>query len=255
MSVFLWAILPYIAFTLLIGGLIWRWRTDQFGWTSRSSQLHEHAILRAASPLFHFGILFVAAGHIMGLVFPMTWTQQMGISQHAYHLIATIGGTLAGLMTLVGLVGLLYRRFVNKSIRLATTPNDIIMYILLTIPICLGAFATAANQIFGPEGGYNYRETISVWFRSIFTFHPNIELMTSVPLSFQLHIIAGLILFAVLPFTRLVHMVSAPVAYPTRPWIVYRSREGSTVTAQPRRGWKPVSKGRQKQGEAHSLGA
>lgn len=74
MNLFLWGVLPYISFTLLIGGLIWRYRNDQYGWTSRSSQLNEGRILRLSSPLFHFGILGVAAGHDMGLVIPQSWT-------------------------------------------------------------------------------------------------------------------------------------------------------------------------------------
>ena len=69
----LWTALPYASFVLLVAGLVWRYRTDQFGWTSRSSQWNESRILRWASPLFHFGILFVAAGHAMGLGVPKDW--------------------------------------------------------------------------------------------------------------------------------------------------------------------------------------
>lgn len=169
MNLFLWGVLPYISFTLLVGGLIWRYRTDQYGWTSRSSQLNEGRILRLSSPLFHFGILGVAAGHVMGLVIPQSWTEAMGVSEHAYHMVAIIGGGIAGLMTLVGLFGLLYRRIVKKSVRLATSRNDVFMYLLLTCAILLGAAATLTTQILGKPGGYNYRETIAVWFRSIFT--------------------------------------------------------------------------------------
>ena len=194
MNLFLWGVLPYISFTLLIGGLIWRYRSDQYGWTSRSSQLNEGRILRLSSPLFHFGILGVAAGHVMGLVIPQSWTEAMGVSEHAYHMVAIIGGGIAGLMTLVGLFGLLYRRIVKKSVRLATSRNDVFMYLLLTCAILLGAAATLTTQILGKPGGYNYRETIAVWFRSIFTLQPDVSLMTDVPLQFKLHIIAAFIL-------------------------------------------------------------
>ena len=239
MNLFLWGVLPYISFTLLVGGLIWRYRTDQYGWTSRSSQLNEGRILRLSSPLFHFGILGVAGGHVMGLVIPQSWTEAMGVSEHAYHMVAIIGGGIAGLMTLVGLFGLLYRRIVKKSVRLATSRNDVFMYLLLTCAILLGAAATLTTQILGKPGGYNYRETIAVWFRSIFTLQPDVSLMTDVPLQFKLHIIAAFILFAAWPFTRLVHVVSAPVAYPTRPYVVYRSRRSATSTSRPARGWTP----------------
>ncbi len=244
MNQLLWAVLPYIALTLMIAGLIWRWRTDQFGWTSRSSQLYEGPILRAASPMFHFGILAVAAGHAMGLIFPEEFTEALGVSHHLYHLVATIGGTVAGVVTVIGLGGLIYRRVVYRSVRLATTRNDLVMYVLLVIPIVLGATATVANQILGPEGGYNYRETISVWFRSIFMLQPNVAVMEDVPVTFKLHIVAALVLFAVWPFTRLVHAVTPPVGYVARPAIIYRSRSAATQTTEERRGWAPVRGGR-----------
>ena len=238
---FLWIALPYVAFFLLGAGLIWRYGNDQFGWTSRSSQWNESRILRWSSPLFHFGILFVAAGHGMGLGVPKDWTEAAGIPEHVYHLMAVIPGTLAGIMTLMGLGGLIYRRIVVKSVRLATTTNDKIMYVLLLVPICLGAWATVSTQLLGGlHGGYDYRETISPWFRSIFLLNPQPELMADVPTVFKLHIVAGLLLFAIWPFTRLVHVVSVPVGYMTRPYVVYRSREGATSAAAPRRGWTPV---------------
>lgn len=240
MNTFLWGVLPYICFTLLVGGLIWRWRWDQYGWTTKSSQLNEGRMLRLSSPLFHFGILAVAGGHLMGLVFPKSLTEAVGITQHSYHLVATIGGSLAGLVTVIGLVGLLYRRLVNHSVRLATTKTDVIVYIFLILPIGLGATATVLNQVLGGTHGYDYRETISIWFRSLFYFQPNLQVMSQVPLSFKMHIVAGLLLFGLWPFTRLVHVMSAPVGYLARPEIIYRSRTAATATATPNRGWKPV---------------
>ncbi|WP_115728488.1 respiratory nitrate reductase subunit gamma [Actinomyces culturomici] len=231
-----WVVLPYLAIVLLVVGLVWRYRTDQYGWTSRSSNWNESAILRWSSPMFHFGILFVAVGHLMGLIVPKTVTQAVGISQEAYHLLATIPGTIAGVVTIIGLAGLLYRRFVVKSVRLATTRNDIVTYVLLVIPILLGAFATISTQVLGGAHGYDYRETISVWFRSILLLQPHPELMIDTPLAFRLHIVAGMLLFCVWPFTRLVHVVSAPVGYLTRPSIVYRSRDAKKPVASPR-GW------------------
>lgn len=255
LDVFLWGVLPYIAFTLLIGGLIWRYKTDQFGWTSRSSQLREGKLLRAASPMFHFGILIVGAGHIMGLAFPKEFTETMGVSEHMYHMSALIVGGTAGLVTVLGLVLLIYRRIVYKSVRLATTRNDLFMYVLLCIPIFMGMIATAVNQIFGVAGGYDYRESISPWFRSIFTFQPDVSLMVDIPLTFKIHIVAGLLLFAIWPFTRLVHVLSAPVMYPTRPYVVYRGREPYPAAAKERRGWEPVRKNKQPVDAAPSQGA
>lgn len=239
-NIFLWVIFPYICLTVMVIGIWWRWRTDQFGWTSRSSEMYERAWLRASSPLFHFGILMVAGGHVLGLLIPATWTSAVGISEHLYHLIAVIFGSLAGLMTIVGLVGLLVRRFVTKSVRLATSRNDILMYVLLSIPIALGAWATASTQIFGAPGGYDYRATISPWLRSIFYFDPQVQLMANVPAAFKLHIVAAFLLFAIWPFTRLVHALAPPVTYPVRPYLVYRSRESAVGAPAVQRGWESV---------------
>lgn len=249
LDTFFWGIFPYICIVAFVGGMIWRWRTDQFGWTSRSSQLHESKILRWGSPMFHVGILMVLAGHIMGVLIPKSWTSAVGVTQEMYHLVATGAGGFAAVLTVVGFILLMVRRFRYGSVRRKTTRNDKIMLALLAIPMALGAWATFHHQVFGGGHGYDYRETIAPWLRSVFTFTPKIELMADVPVDFQLHIIAGMLLIAIVPFTRLVHMFSAPVGYTTRPYVVYRSR-GKSVSAAPRaRGWKPVGQGRAHDGE------
>ena len=92
MNVLLWGVLPYVMMAVLIGGLIWRYRYDQFGWTTRSSQLYESRLLRIGSPLFHFGILVVIVGHIGGLVIPKSWTEAVGVSEGMYHFNALLVG-------------------------------------------------------------------------------------------------------------------------------------------------------------------
>lgn len=233
-----WVVLPYLAIVLLVVGLIWRYKTDQYGWTSRSSNWNESAILRWSSPMFHFGILFVGLGHVGGLFVPKALTEAVGVSEEMYHMGATVGGSIAGLVTVIGLLGLLYRRIFVKSVRLATTRMDIVTYVLLCLPIALGIVATVMHQVVPSFSGhgYDYRETISVWFRSILMLSPKPEYMLDVPLSFQMHIIAGMLLFCVWPFTRLVHVASAPVGYVTRPSVVYRSRDAKQPVGR-KRGW------------------
>lgn len=240
-ELFWWSAFPYLALATFVVGMIWRWRTDQFGWTTRSSEIYEHTILRLASPLFHIGILLVFVGHFIGLIIPKSWTSAVRISQDLYHWFATIPGVIAGTMATVGAIGLIYRRRRNRTVFLATTRNDKLMYLLLAIPIGLGMWATLENQVFGGAHGYDYRETISPWLRSIFILQPEVGLMEGVPLSFKLHIVAGFLLITIWPFTRLVHAFSAPVGYVTRPYLVYRSRGEGTTSAQSGRGWEPVS--------------
>ncbi|MEU2296238.1 respiratory nitrate reductase subunit gamma [Streptomyces antibioticus] len=237
-GILLWVVLPYLALAVFVLGHIWRYRYDKFGWTTRSSQLYERRLLRIGSPLFHFGILVVILGHIGGLVIPKSWTEAAGISEHTYHVTAVVLGTIAGVATLGGLAVLIYRRRTVGPVFSATTRNDKAMYVSLTVTIVLGLSATVAANLVG--GGYDYRETISPWFRSIFYFQPDPDLMAGAPVLFQLHAISALLLFAAWPFTRLVHMLTAPLGYLTRPYIVYRSRDTRLGTRPPRRGWERV---------------
>ncbi|MDF3140318.1 MULTISPECIES: respiratory nitrate reductase subunit gamma [unclassified Streptomyces] len=235
-GILLWVVLPYVALAVFVLGHMWRYRYDKFGWTTRSSQLYEHRLLRIGSPLFHFGILIVLLGHIGGLVIPESWTEAVGISEDAYHVSAVVLGTIAGVATVGGLAILIYRRRTVGPVFSATTRNDKAMYVSLSLTIALGLAATVAANLVG--GGYNYRETISPWFRSIFYLQPAPDLMSEAPVLFQLHALSALLLFAFWPFTRLVHMLTAPVGYLTRPYIVYRGRDTQLGARAPRRGWE-----------------
>ena len=245
MNVFLWVIVPYVCLAAFILGHWWRYRFDKFGWTTRSSQLHESRLLRLGSPLFHFGMLGVVAGHIIGLLIPQSWTNTVGVSETAYHWVALIGGLASGLLTVVGMAILIYRRRTTGPVFSATTPMDKVMYAVLGAVIVLGMWNTIASSLFGLGGvggdAYNYREGVSLWFRSLFALNPDTQVMADAPLGFQLHALLACLLFALWPFTRLVHVFSAPVGYLTRPYIVYRSRDMSPAgNRPPRRGWEKV---------------
>jgi nitrate reductase gamma subunit len=236
MDVVLWGVLPYVMLVVLVGGTIWRYRYDQFGWTTRSSQLYESRLLRIGSPLFHFGLLVVIIGHLGGLVVPESWTTKLGISEHLYHVNALLFGGLAGFCTLVGVAILIYRRRTSGPVFMATTRNDKTMYVVLVAAIVLGLLTTLISVGAGTEA-HNYRETVSPWFRSIFTLRPDVDSMASATAAFKVHTLVGMLLFAIWPFTRLVHAFTAPLHYVFRPYIVYRSRD---TTAADRRGWSPV---------------
>jgi len=234
----LWVAIPYAAIAVFIVGHIWRYRYDKFGWTTRSSQTYENRLLRWGSPMFHLGILMVIAGHVVGLLIPREWLYAIGISEEIYHFGATALGTFAAALTLAGLAILIYRRRTVGPVFLATTRMDKTMYVFLGATLLFGTLATVVHQVFGP--GFHYRETISPWIRSILFFQPQPELMADVPLLFQLHILTAWALFALWPFTRLVHVFSAPVGYLFRPYIVYRSRDVARGNRPVRRGWDPV---------------
>ena len=238
MNEFLWVVFPYICLTVFVVGHFWRYRYDKFGWTTRSSQLYEDRLLRLGSPLFHFGILAVFLGHVMGLGVPKSWTEAVGVSEDLYHFMAVSVGALAGVCTLVGLAILIYRRRTVGPVFSATTKMDKVMYLFLATVILLGLWNTVASNIFNH---YDYRESVSVWFRGIFRFDPQPDLVAGAPIGFRIHGLAAFLLFALWPFTRLVHVFSAPLGYLTRPYIVYRSRDDVQLGSHaPRRGWDRV---------------
>jgi nitrate reductase gamma subunit len=221
----------------------WRYKYDKFGWTSRSSELYDKRILSWGSPLFHFGSLCVFAGHVVGLLVPERWTNEIGISEHTYHLVAVIMGTAAGIATVTGLVLLIYRRRTTPSVLRVTTVTDKIMYPLLGIVITLGLVNTIGVNLFGLggySGGYNYRDSVAVWFRDVLTFHPSATPMIGAPWSFELHALFAMLLLGAWPYTRLVHVLAALVGYAYRPYIVYRRREAQGASRAPSRGWERV---------------
>lgn len=241
-NVVFWVAGPYVVTLVFIVGMVWRYRFDRYGWTSRSSQIYESRLLRIASPLFHVGILMALAGHLGGLVVPASLTEKIGISEHLYHVVAVALGSVAGICVVTGMVALIYRRRTNFRVFTVTTRMDKLMYLVLGTVIALGTWNTLGIQLFGVGGfpdGYNYRETISVWFRSVAYFSPKPELMVDAPTTFQLHIIAAMTLIAITPVTRLVHIFSVPLGYLMRPRLVYRSREVGSTQRTPR-GWEPI---------------
>ncbi|TWF75139.1 nitrate reductase gamma subunit [Pseudonocardia hierapolitana] len=238
LDVLLWGVLPYVTIVILVLGTIWRYRYDKFGWTTRSSELYESRLLRIGSPLFHFGILVVIIGHVIGLLIPKTWTDAAGLSQGAYHVQALLLGGIAGFCTLVGVGILVYRRRTTGPVFMATTKNDKAMYVVLVAAIVVGLATTLLGAAGGEE--HNYRLSVAPWFRSLFVLQPDIEAMAHSGLAFQLHTLIGMLLFAIWPFTRLVHAFTAPIQYLFRPYIVYRSRGGGPAARPPRRGWERV---------------
>lgn len=234
----LFVVVPYVCLAIFIGGHVWRYRYDKFGWTTRSSQLYERRLLRIGSPLFHFGILLVALGHIGGLLIPENWTEAAHVTEAEYHAVAFGLGTVAGFCTLVGAAILIYRRRTVGPVFSATTVNDKVMYVLLIGTILLGLGTTVLGNVTGHP--HDYRQTVSPWFRSIFYLHPDTDLIMKAPIGFKLHVLAAWVLFAFWPFSRLVHVFSAPLGYLTRPYIVYRSRDDRLGNRPARRGWERV---------------
>lgn len=223
---FLWIIFPYASLAIFIFGHILRYRYDQFGWTAKSSEFIEKRQLMIGSFLFHIGVIPVFLGHVSGLLIPKTWTRSMGISDHLYHIGAVWVGGFFGIVTLVGMFILTWRRLSIKSVRKLSSASDIVVNSLLLFIVFIGVYSSLVTNNILPD--FDYRDSISVWFRSLFIFQPNAQLMVNVPLAFQLHVISGFLILAMWPFTRLVHVWSVPLNYVGRSYILYRRHASST---------------------------
>jgi nitrate reductase gamma subunit len=223
-DIFVWLLLPYVSVTIFVVGHWWRYRHDQFGWTTRSSQLLESRLLAWGSTLFHFGALAAIAGHVAGILVPASWTSAFGVSESAYHHISGIAGAIAGAVCLVGFGILTFRRTSVRRVRATTSTMDVVVFVLLGALIVLGEAITLGYTTFG--SGYDYRESVGPWFRTLW-YDPDPSLMADAPVAYQVHAALPWLLYAVWPFSRLVHVWSIPLAYIGRPYILYRSRHAS----------------------------
>jgi nitrate reductase gamma subunit len=226
-QLFWWVILPYLALATFVIGHIWRYRYDQFGWTSRSTELQEKKLLKWGGPLFHYGTFAAIGGHVIGILIPESWTRAIGIPEDVYRWFSASAGTLAAVLVVAGVGFMAARRIFVTRVRATTSPVDWLTLVLLFIVIAMGVAETVGVNLLG--GGYNYRQSIAVWFRSLFIFNPNVKAIAHAPLLYQMHATAAWAVLGVWPFSRLVHAWSAPVWYMWRPFVLYRSR----VAARP----------------------
>jgi nitrate reductase gamma subunit len=219
----LWVILPYVAMATFVVGLWWRYRADQFGWTSGSTQIFEHRILGWAGPAFHYGALAAIGGHVIGLMIPKSFTEAVGMSESTYRWFSAIAGAVAGAVCVVGFVGLVYRRVTNVRVRRTTSRTDLLVYLLLVVLIALGCWMTFAHNLI-TASPYDYRDSISQWWRSLFILQPDVSAVQGANTVYHVHAIVAWAFWALFPFSRLVHAWSIPLQYVGRPYILYRRR-------------------------------
>ncbi len=222
LNTLLFGIYPYIAIAVCIVGSIIRFDREQYTWKTGSSQMLSGKNMRLASNLFHVGVLFVLAGHFVGLLTP-EFIYHHVISTPNKQLLAMISGGIFGTMALVGLLMLIQRRMTEPRIRNTSSTSDIVLLFLLLAQLVLGliSIVVSAGHLDGVE-----MVKLAGWAQSIVTFQP-LEAAASVftvNIIFKLHILLGMTLILIFPFTRLVHMVSAPIWYLGRRYQVVRQR-------------------------------
>ena len=222
-DIMLFAVLPYAAIAVFLVAHGWRYSRDQYGWGARSTQVLESRALRYGSVVFHYGALGAIGGHVLGILVPHAWTDAVGVSEGMYHFVAATAGLTAGLAASAGFLILAWRRARYPRVRATTTRMDLAVFGMLALGIVTGMIATLWGTI-GNE--VLYRESVAPWFRSLFVLDPRPGLMTDVPFIFQLHVTSMWLLYALWPFSRLVHAWSIPVDWFRRSPILYRGRAG-----------------------------
>lgn len=210
-----YGIYPYIALAVLIVGSVIRYDREPYSWRSGSSQLLRRKQLVWGSVLFHVGVLFIFGGHLVGLLTPIALFDALGISHGAKQLLAVVAGGIAGIMAIIGASLLVHRRLFDARVRTASSTSDTLIIILLWLQLALG-LATIPLSLQHLDG-HEMTKFMS-WAQGIFTFDMQASFyIADVSPVFKLHLLLGLTILLLFPFTRLVHMLSAPVRYIWRP--------------------------------------
>lgn len=218
---------PYIALTVFLVGSLIRFDAAQYGWRSGSSQLLSGRLLRVGSNFFHVGILLLFGGHFVGLLTPHEVYEALGLSAQAKQLLAMTAGGVFGTLCLIGMTLLLYRRLTVPRIRATSSRMDVLILLLLYLQLLLG-LATIPVSAQHPDGSEMLR--LAAWAQHIVTFRTDAAgLIDDVNPVFLLHILLGLIIFLLFPFSRLVHIWSAPIWYLGRHYQIVRRRGGAAA--------------------------
>jgi nitrate reductase gamma subunit len=210
-NTFFFGLYPYICLTVFLVGSLYRFERSQYSWRSQSSQLLRRGQLRWGSNLFHLGILTIFAGHFVGLLTPVVVWETLGISHTFKQLMAMTVGGIAGVFCYAGLVLLLHRRLTDSRIRKTSSFGDIAVLVLLLAQLTLGlcTIAVSAQHLDGAE-----MLKLMNWAQHVVTFRGGAaDFVADVSIVFKLHLILGMSIFLVFPFTRFVHVWSAPIWY------------------------------------------
>jgi len=213
---------PYVAGTVFLLGSLIRFERDQFTWKSGSSQLLRAGELRKGSKFFHAGILLLFFGHFVGLLTPPDVYHAFGLSTSAKQVLAVIAGGIFGAMCFSGLFILIRRRLTDPRIRATSSRMDILLLALLMAQLILG-LVTLPISLYHLDGGNML--LLAEWAQRIVTFRGGAaDLVANVNWVFKLHLFLGMSLFLLFPFSRLVHIWSAPLGYLSRSYQVVRQR-------------------------------
>ncbi len=212
---------PYVCLSVFLIGSLIRFDREQYGWRSGSSQLLRASQLRWGSNLFHIGILFLLFGHFVGLLTPHAlYTLVIGVETK--QMLAIVSGGIAGAICFVGLTLLIHRRLTEPRIRATSSRMDIAILLLIWLQLVLGLI-TILFSLQHADGSVML--VLADWAQRIVTFRGGAAVLVSdLPIVYRLHLVLGMTIFLIFPFSRLVHIWSAPVWYVFRRYQVVRRR-------------------------------
>lgn len=221
----LFGVYPYIAVAVMIIGSWARYDREQYTWKAGSTQILNSKGMRVGSNLFHIGVLFIIFGHFFGLLMPESIYHYV-ISTPDKQLLAMASGGFFGILAFIGMTMLLKRRLGDPRIRASSNRSDLLVLVLLYAQLILGLLSIFVSA--GHMDG-SVMVLLATWAQSIVTLQPAAaaEAIVSVHIIYKLHVLLGMTLFVVFPFTRLVHIASgfaAPIKYLTRNYQIVRSR-------------------------------
>jgi nitrate reductase gamma subunit len=223
LQAFLFEVYPYVCFTVFLVGSLIRFDQNQYSWKSDSSQMLRKGSLRWGSNLFHAGILFLFFGHLFGLFTPHG-LYGIFMSAATKQKLAVIAGGTAGLICFVGLTLLIHRRLFDARIRATSHPSDIAVLVVLWVQLTVGLVTLPISW---QHADGSVMLVLADWAQRIVTLRPvDSAALAAVPWPFQFHVVLGMTIFLLLPFSRLVHVWSgfAALGYLFRPYQVVRSR-------------------------------
>ncbi len=212
MSSLFFTVLPYVAFTIFLVGTIYRYKYVSLGYSSLSSQFLEGRKLFWSTIPFHFGLLIVLFGHFIAFLFPKTLLTWNAVPIRL--LIIECTGIIFGLLAFVGIIGLITRRLLNERIKIVTSKMDLCLEFLLFFQIFLGLWVAIAYR----WGSSWFAADLSPYLWSLITFSPRAETVLAMPHVIQMHILGAFLIILIFPFTRLVHILVAPLHYIFRPY-------------------------------------
>ena len=202
---------PYLCLTVFLLGSVIRFDREQYTWKSGSSQLLRRRQLRWGSNLFHVGILVIFVGHFVGLLTPIIVFDTLGIGHGFKQGLAIVAGGIAGLMCLVGISLLTHRRLFDPRIRATSSFSDTAILLILFAQLLLG-LATIPISL-GHMDGHEMVKFMN-WAQGILTLRGDAwMLVADAHPIFKAHLALGMTIFLLFPFTRLVHVWSAPIWY------------------------------------------